>query len=71
MNKYVVWFMYFTLCIYCMLDVYHTMLLMTLGTDEANPLLQFLIDRFNPLVVLLSTKVIPLTGLGILLTRLP
>lgn len=67
MKWWAVFLMYFVICVYSLLDSYHTSNFMSFGVEEANPYLSFFMERVDPLLVLYGSKGIFLILLGILL----
>jgi len=67
MNRCIVWLLYFTVCVYSLLDAYQTKLLIELGAREVNPLLSWIMNFADVLPALLCVKLPFLIGLGVLL----
>ena len=61
------WFLYTLLCIYCILDYYHTIALVSFGMEEINPIVLWIIGPDYNWRYLLYTKVVSLAVLGALL----
>jgi hypothetical protein len=70
MSPLIVWMMYLCVCIYNVLDAYHTSILFTFGIGEGNPLINYFIQQYpdaGVFWVIMSVKAIPLYILGVLL----
>ena len=65
MSNINLFFMYPILCVYCILDAYHTKLLLDMGAYEINPLMNWLMDVTGTWVSLLIFKVFFPLYLGI------
>ena len=57
--------MFFTIIVYNILDSYQTILLLSLGAIEVNPILNYFIIKFNTVHVIWFIKFFPCTLLGI------
>lgn len=65
--KIITWFLYLGLAVYSILDYFHTVTLIKLGFQEANPIVLWLIGPDEQWLRLLIAKVLLLTLVGILL----
>ena len=66
--KTIIWLLYLSLVVYCLLDGLHTMLLLEHGIEEANPIMVFLIDYIGTWAMF-AFKMTWLGLLGLLLAR--
>jgi len=67
MSSFIGWFLFFTLCIYNLLDVYQSKLLFELGLMEANPILLLFMKSDIDWKTIAIIKTTILSALGILL----
>jgi hypothetical protein len=67
MDKLILFLMYISLCIYCLLDAYQTKLLLSLGAIEINPIMAWIMGDENNCLPILCWKVFFLLALGALL----
>ena len=65
--KAIIWLMYITLCIYCILDYFQTVALISAGYVEANPIVVWIVNQSGDWEYLLYIKIFWLSILGILL----
>jgi hypothetical protein len=61
------WGLYFALCWYNALDVWHTHLLLKVGAQELNPIFNFFGNYVGLLPAIIGIKVLFLGSLGVLL----
>jgi hypothetical protein len=64
----ITWLLYLSLCVYCMLDGLHTVILLEHGIEEGNPLMSFFIQNVG-IWSMFAFKMTWLGLLGILLYR--
>ncbi len=65
---YIVWLLFTALCVYNVVDVHQTALLLKVGAVESNPIIQWFIDIVgSPLIGILIPKVLLFTTLMITL----
>jgi len=65
--KATIWLMYITLCIYCILDYFQTVVLVNAGYTEANPVVVWIVSTTGSWEYLLYIKIFWLSVLGVLL----
>lgn len=63
----VMWLLFLTAFIYNILDFWHTKLLLSLGGQEVNPIMAYIIDTTGTVYSVLVVKVIIFTVLGIMI----
>ena len=66
MNSYTAWLLYITICFYSIVDAYQTKMLLTMGAQEANPFLRWLIDIYGTPDSIWVPKLAVLVLLGVL-----
>jgi len=69
MTEMILWLFYITICIYSVLDLYQTKLLLDLGAVEANPILNWLMLKTDSWLSIGYFKGFWLSLLGVSLYR--
>jgi len=65
--KAITWLMYIALCVYCILDYFQTVALISAGYTEANPIVVWIVNQSGDWEYLLYIKIFWLSVLGVLL----
>lgn len=67
MPTWITWSLFFVAFIYNLLDAYHTIILLSIGAKEANPIMAFIIDYSGTVNSIWIVKIVVFAVLAVLL----